>query len=156
MGYSSWGCKELYMTEGLNNKVFLARNCCWDCWNSVGIVVAVQSLSHVWLCDPVNCSTPGFPSLSLAISWRLLKLSPLSQWCHPTISFSVIPFSSCLQSFPVSGSFLMSWVFASGSQSIGASASVLPMNIQAWFPLGLTGLISLESKGLRSLLQHHS
>ena len=75
---------------------------------------------------------------------------PLSQWCHPTISSSVIPFSSCLQSFPASGSFLMSQLFTSGGQSIGdsASASVLPMNIQDWFPLGMTSLISLQSKGL--------
>ena len=75
---------------------------------------------------------------------------PLSGWCHPTISSSVIPFSSCLQSFPASGSFLMSWLFASGGQNIGvsASASVLPMNIQGWFPLWLTGWISLLSKGL--------
>ena len=75
---------------------------------------------------------------------------PLSRWCHPTISSSVIPFSSCLQSFPVSGSFLMSWFFASGGQSIGASASasVLPMNIQDWFPLGWTGWSSLQYKGL--------
>ena len=76
---------------------------------------------------------------------------PLSQWCHPTISSSVILFSSCLQSFPASGSsFPMSWLFSSGGQSIRASisASVLPMNIQDWFPLGLTGLISLQSKGL--------
>ena len=75
---------------------------------------------------------------------------PLSQWCHPTSSSSVIPFSSCLQSFPASGSFQMSQFFPSGGQSIGvsASASVLPMNIQDWFPLGLTALISLQSKGL--------
>ena len=74
---------------------------------------------------------------------------PLSQWCHPTISYSVTLFSSCAQSFPESGSFPMSQLFASGSQSIGASASisVLLMNIQGWFPLGLTGLISLLSKG---------
>ena len=69
-------------------------------------------------------------------------------WCHPTISFSVIPFSSCLQSFPASGSFLMSQFFASGGQSIGASALVPPMNIQDWFPLGLSDLISLQPKGL--------
>ena len=76
--------------------------------------------------------------------------SPLSQWCHPTISSSLFPFSSYLQSFPASGSFLLSQFFTSGGQSIGASASasVLPMNIQDWFPLGLTGLISLQSKGL--------
>ena len=73
---------------------------------------------------------------------------PLSQWCHPTISFSVIPFSSRLQSFPASGSFQMSQLFASGGQSTGVSASVLPMNIQDWFPLGWTGWISLQSKGL--------
>ena len=74
----------------------------------------------------------------------------LSQWCHLTISSSVVPFSSCLQSFQVSGSFQMSQLFASGGQSIGAlaSASVLPMNIQDWLPLGLTGWISLQSKGL--------
>ena len=75
---------------------------------------------------------------------------PLSRWCHPIILSSVVPFFSCLQSFPASGSFLMSWLFASGVQSIEvlASASVLPMNVQGWFPLGLTGLISLQSKGL--------
>ena len=75
---------------------------------------------------------------------------PLSWWCHPTISSSVIPFSSCPQSFPASGSFPVSWLFPSGGQSIGASAStsVLPMNIQDWFPLWLTALISLQSKGL--------
>ena len=75
---------------------------------------------------------------------------PLNRWCHPTISSSVIPFSSCSQSFPASGSCQMSQFFTSGGQSIGvsASASVLPMNIQYWFPLGLTGLISLQSKEL--------
>ena len=75
---------------------------------------------------------------------------PLSQWCHPTISSSVVPFFSCLQSFPKSGSFPMSQFFTSGGRSIGvsASASVLPMNIKDWFPLGWTGLISLLSKGL--------
>ena len=84
--------------------------------------------------------TPGAYSNSCPLRW----------WCHPTISSSVIPFSSHLQSFPVSGSFPMSQFFASGGQSIGvsASASVLPMNIQDWFPLGLTVWISLEYKGL--------
>ena len=78
------------------------------------------------------------------------NLCPLSQWCHPTILSSVVPFSSCPQSFPASGSFQMSQFFASGGQSIGVSAStsVLPMNIQDWFPLGWTGWISLQSKGL--------
>ena len=75
---------------------------------------------------------------------------PSSQWCHPTISSSVIPFSFCPQSFPASRSFQMSQFLISGGQSIGvsASASVLPVNIQGWFPFGLTGLISLQSKGL--------
>ena len=75
---------------------------------------------------------------------------PLSRWCHPTTSTSIVPFSSCLQSLPASGSFPVSWLFSSGGQSIGvsASASVLPMNIQGWFPLGLTGWISLQSKRL--------
>ena len=75
---------------------------------------------------------------------------PLNQWCHPTISSSVIPLSSCIQPFPASRSFPMSWLFASVGRSIGvsASASVLPMNIQGWFPFGLTGLISVLSKGL--------
>ena len=98
------------------------------------------------LCPPLS---PGVCSNS----W------PSSQWCHPTISSSVIPFSFCLQSFPASGSLLMSWLFTSGGQSTRASvsASVLPMNIQAWFPLGLTGLISLLSNRLfKSFLQHHS
>ena len=83
---------------------------------------------------------------------------PSRWWCHPTISSSVGPFSSCLQFFPPSGSFQKSWLFTSGGQSIRASAlsSVLPMNIQDWFPLGLTHWISLQSKGFSSLLQNHS
>ena len=84
---------------------------------------------------------------------------PLSGWCHSTISSSVVLFFFCLQSFPASGSFLMSQFFTSGGQSIGvsASASVLPMNIQGWFPLGWTGLVSLQVQGtLQRPLQHHS
>ena len=91
------------------------------------------------------CSTPG------ALSPGVCSNScPLSWWCHPTISSSVVPYSSCPQSFPASGSFPRSWLFASGGQSIGVLtlASVLPMIIQCWFPLGLIGLISLQSKGL--------
>ena len=89
---------------------------------------------------PCPSPTPGVCS----------NLCPLSRWCHPPISSSVVPFFSCLQSFPVSGSFQMSQFFTSGSQSIGASAStsVLPMNTQDWFPLGWIGWISLPSKGL--------
>ena len=87
------------------------------------------------------------PSLSLGVC---SNSCPLSQWCHPTISSSVTSFSSCLQSFPASGSFPVSQHFTSGGQGIGASASasVLPMNIQSWFPLRLIGLIPLLSKGL--------
>ena len=83
---------------------------------------------------------------------------PSSRWCHPTISSSIIPFSFCLQSFPAPGSFPMSQLFASGGQSIGVSAStsVLPMNTQDWSPLGWTGWISLQFKGLSRVLQHHS
>ena len=110
---------------------------------------SVQLLSHVWLFvtpwtaqhvrPPCPSPTPGAHSNSC----------PLIQWCHPTISSFVIPFSSCLQSFPASGSFPMSQFFASGGQSIGvsASASVLPMNIRDQFPLGWTDWISLQSKG---------
>ena len=103
-------------------------------------------LQHTRL--PCPSSTPGAYSNSC----------PLSRWCHLTLSSSVIPFSSWLPSFPASGSFLVSQCFISGGPSIGisASASVLPMNIQDWFPLGWTGWISLQSKGLPSLLQHHS
>ena len=81
---------------------------------------------------------------------------PSHPWCHPTISSSVIPFSSCLQSFPASGSFPMSWFFALGGQRIGAlaSASVLSMNIHDWFPLGWTSWISLQSKGLSRIFSN--
>ena len=83
---------------------------------------------------------------------------PSRQWCHSTISSFVVPFSSCPQSFPASGSFQMSQLFTSDGQNIGVSAStsVLPMNTQDWSPLGWTGWISLQSKGLKSLLHHHS
>ena len=94
------------------------------------------------LCDRMGCSMPYFPVLHWVFSDSCL----LSRCCHPTISFAVVPFSSCPQSFPASGSFPMSWLFASGGQSIGASASVsvLPMDVQGWFPLGLTVLISSQ------------
>ena len=104
--------------------------------------------------QPMDCSTPGFPVLHCLPEFA--QTHPLSRWCHPIISSSVTPFSFCLQCFPASGSSPMSWLFASSSQSIGASAtaSVPPMNIQCWFPLELTGLI-LQSKGLSRVLQHH-
>ena len=110
---------------------------------------SVQLLSHVQLCDPMDCLQHAklpCPSTPKACS----NSCPLSRWFHPTISSSVLPFSSCLQSFPASGSFQRSQFFASGGQSIGvsASASVLSMNIQDWSPSGCTGWISLQSKGL--------
>ena len=107
---------------------------------------SVQSLSCVWLFAtpwtntrfPCPSPTPRAYSNSCPLSW----------WCHPTISSSFVPFSSCLQSFPASGSFQMSQFLASGGQCIGAStsASIFPMSIQDWFPLGCTGWISLQSK----------
>ena len=97
-----------------------------------------HGLQHARL--PCPSPTPG----------ACLSSHPSSWWCHPTISSSVVPFSSCLQSFPASESFPVSQLFASSGQSIGVSAweSILPMNIQDWFPLGLTGWSSLQSKGL--------
>ena len=83
-----------------------------------------------------------------------LNSGPLGQWCHPTILSSAIPFSSCRQSFPTSRSFLMSGLFVSGGQSTGASSSVPQMNIQGWYPLGLTGLISLQSKGFSRIFSN--
>ena len=108
---------------------------------------SVQSLSHVWLfVTPWTAAHQA--SLSISNSRAYSNSCPSSWWCYPIISSSVIPF--CLRSFPASGSFPMSQFFASGGQTIGvsASASVLPMNIEDWFPLGWTDLISLQSKGL--------
>ena len=104
------------------------------------VVIVVETL----------CTATRQACLFSTISQSWLNLCPFSRWCHPTNSSSVSPFSSCPPSLPASGSFLMSWLFASFGQSIGASASasVLPMNIQSWFPLELSGLISLLSKGL--------
>ena len=115
------------------------------------VTSSVQLLSHVQL----------FVTAGLSVHhqlWVHPNSCPLSQWCHPTISFSVVPFSSCLQSFPASGSFQMGQFFQSGGQSIGVSASisVLPLNIQNWFPLGWTGWISLQSKGLSTTPQFKS
>ena len=110
---------------------------------------SVQSLSRVRLLkphEPRHARPPG-PSPTLGVH---PNPSPLSQWCHPTISSSVVPFSSSPQSFPASGSFPMSQLFTLGGQSVGVSAStsVFPMNTQDWSPLGWTSWISLQSKGL--------
>ena len=103
---------------------------------------SVQSLCCVW-CFATPWTTARQASLSVTNSWSLLKLVSMNQWCHPTISSSVVPFSSAFNL-----SFQMSQFFASGGQSIraSASASVLPVNIQDWFPLGWTGWISLQFK----------
>ena len=152
---SLWGRKELDTTQRLKwteLKHLLISGFNPLCWNSKRIKEGSESVSSSVMSNslqshglqhprpPCPLPTPGVYSNSC----------PLSQWCHPTISCPVISFSSCLQSFPASGSFQMSQIFASDGQSIGVSTStsVLPMNIQDWFPLGWTGWISLPSKGL--------
>ena len=122
----------------------------WGEMNVMSVSVQFSSVTQSCptLCNPMDCSTPGLRLSSTPGAYS--NWCPSCQWCHPTISSSVVPLSSCFQSFLASGSFQMSQFFASGSQSIGVSAlaSVLPMNIQDWFPLGLTDWISLQSKGL--------
>ena len=120
---------------------------------------SVSQFSHSVVSDSfqphgLQHARPPCPSAS---SGACSNSGPLSQWCHPTISSSVVPFSSHLQSFPASESFPMSQLFASGGQCTGAlvSTSVLPVNIRGWFSLGWTGLISLESKGLSRAEQHN-
>ena len=104
------------------------------------------------LCNPMDRRIPGFPVLYCPAPWAGPNPYALSQWCHPTTSSSVAPFSSCLQSFPASGFVLMSRLFPSSGQIENFSlASVLPMKIQGWFPLVLTGLISMMSKELSSV-----
>ena len=137
---------------------------CWiRCYGSIKSLLFTSKCSHLCcsfakscltLCDPMDRRTPGFPVLHHLLEFAQTHL--LSRWCHPTISSSVIPFSPCLRSFLASGPFLTSWLFTSGGQNILASAPDLPMNIQDWFPLGLTGFISLQKGILKSLLQHHS
>ena len=117
-------------------------------YQSIKCVFLLLLFSHWVVCDslqPHGLQHTRLPCPSLSPG-ACSNSYPLSQWCHPTISSSVAPFSSCPQSFPLLGSFPMSRLFTSGGQRIGAwaSASVLPMNIQGWFPLGLCGLIFLE------------
>ena len=124
---------------------------------SLSVYISSVQLLSLTLCDPMNRSMSGLP-----VHRQLLGFTQnphtLRQWCHPTSSSFVISFSSCPQSSSASVSFQMSHLFASGGQRIGVSAStsVFPMNTQDWFPLGWTGWVSLQSKGLKSLLQHHS
>ena len=116
---------------------------------------SIQLLSHVWhfVTHEPQHARPPCPSQTPRVH---PNPCPSSQWCHATLSSSVIPFSSCPQSFPASGSFPISQLLISGGQSIGVSAStsVLPMNTQDWSPLGWTGWISLQSKGLSRVLSN--
>ena len=133
----------IYVTSCIYNNSFCTLQNLYCIYYS-NLPVVVQSLSRVLL-----FVTPWHTRLPCPLSPGVCSNScPLSQWCHPTISFSVAPFSSCPQSFSASGSFPMSQLFASGSQSTGTSASFPLMNIQGLFPLGLTAWISLQSKGL--------
>ena len=119
----------------------------WQMYTNVSVQFSYSVVSNsLWPRGLQHARPPCLSSTSGVYS----NSCPLSQWCHPTISSFVVSFSSCLHSFPASGSFQMSQFFTSGSQSTGvsASASVLPVNIQDWFPLGWTGWISLQSKGL--------
>ena len=130
--------------------ISFSRGSSWrKAWTRVFCVVLSQ-FSHavvsdsLWLHRQEHTRPPCPPPTPRVYS----NSCPLSWWCHQTVSSSVIPFSSCLQSFPASGTFQMSEFFESVGQSIRVSASVLPMNVQDWFPLGWTGLISLQFKGL--------
>ena len=134
-----------YKQKGLEND-FYKETC----------ISSVQLLSHIQLfATPWSAGCQA--SLSITNSWSYPNSCPLSQWCHPTISSSVIPFSSCVQSFPASGSFPVSQFFTSGGQRIGVSVSisVLPVNTEDWSSLGRTGWISCQGT-LESLLQHQS
>ena len=142
MGFCIWSRDLWLIYLPLKTRWRSAGAICINCSVQFSRSVAFNSLQpHGLQHARLPCPSPTLGTFS--------NLCPLSQWYHPTISSSVIPFSSCLQSFPASGSFQMSQFFTSGGQSIGASAStsVPLMNIQDWFPLGLTGLI-LESKEL--------
>ena len=131
---------------------FFTTSTTWEdqfLWEVSSVQFSSVAQLFLTLCDPTNSSTPGL-AIHPPTPWVYPNPCPLSRWCHPTISSSVIPFFSCLQYFPASRSFQMSQLLASGGQSIGVSASksVLPMNTHDWFPLGWTGWISLQSKGL--------
>ena len=128
------------------NTEFMANSAITHAWTKL-LLLFTLSRVQLFVTPWIQHARLPCPSLSPSVC---SNSCPLSWWCHPIISSSVVPFSSYLQSFPASGSFPVSQFFPSGGQSIRASASaaVLPMNIQGWFPLGLTGLISLLSKGL--------
>ena len=129
------------MCTGEGNNIALYKHCVISGKFCCSVIQLCSTL-----CDPMDCSMPGFPDLHYLLEFAQTHVH---WWCHPSISSSVARLSSCPQSFPASGSFPVSQLFTSGGQSTGASvsASVFLMSIQGWFPLGLTDLISL-SKGL--------
>ena len=141
--------QEIFLSQGLNLGLSHCRQICY-CLNHQGSPHIIVQFSRSVVSDSLwtqglQHTRPPCPSPTSGV---YSYSHPSSGWCHPTISSSVIPFSFPLQSFPASGSFPMSQLFASSGQSTGvsASASVLPMNIQDWFPLGWNGWISLQSK----------
>ena len=148
---------KLIYSQGRNSLVLISLRSCINMYRSTKAAYSCLATSSVQFlsCVPLfvrpnglQYARPSCPSPTHV--WAYSNSCPLSRWCHPTISSSVIPFSFWLQSFPESGSFPMNQFFTSGDQNIvvSASASVLPINIQDWFPLGWTGWISLQSKGL--------
>ena len=154
----SLGSKLPMLANIPDNWILLYYEYASDCWQRFRwaistilafphfFVVAVQSLCRVWLCNPMDCSMPVFPILHYLLEFAQTHVHWVSDAIQP--SPPVPRFSFCLQSFPALESLPVSWLFTSSGQSIGASASVLPVNIQGWFPLGFTSLISLLSKGL--------
>ena len=149
--YSPWGFKGLDTTELLNwvteNFPSLNKNAYLNIMKFYFLIYCCSvTKSYLTPCDPrIAVHRLSYSPLSPRIC---SDSCPLSWWCHPTISSSASPTSFCLQSFPTSGSLPMSQLFPSDGQGIGVSATVLPKNIQGWFPLGWTGWISLKSKGL--------
>ena len=169
-----WEFGDMFVYLGCVHGFMDLSQCLWVCecinkylklkirsWNTDVIIiaivefVAVQPFSHVRL-SAIPWAAACQASLSFTVSWSLLKLMSIDSVMPSNLSSSVVPISSCLQSLPASGYFPVSQFVTSGGQSIGASSaeSVLPMNIQDWFPLGLIDLISLQT--LKNLLQHHS
>ena len=157
--FTCWLAFSLFLTWALKNTAAVNIGGQVYIWtpalNSLDVYLGVELPKHMTiqfsqscptLCDPMDCSTPGFPIHYLLLELAQIHVHRVGDAIQP--SHPVTSFCSCLQSYPASESFLMNQFFTSGGQSIGvsASASVLPMNIQGWFPLGLTGCISLQSK----------
>ena len=142
--FTDWTMREAYIYTIMKIHCILQKHCCCSVTQPRPI-----------LCDPMDCSMPGFRVLQYVLGFAQTHVHWVDD-ANPSISTSVVPFSPCLQSFPVSKSFTVDQLFASGGQSTGvsASASVLPMNTQDWSPSGWTGWISLQSKGLSRVLSN--